>query len=99
MPRANPPPGSMNNHANLALFAAATAGDATALRLALAEGALVNSRGHYAWRALMHASWNGHPACLQALVEAGTDLGRRTTLGETALPSSRVAVSSLVAEP
>jgi len=69
---------------------AATAGDAEALALAIAQGGKLDDADPYGRTALIMAAFNpeadrGYPDCVALLLEAGADPNQRMHFGNTAL--------------
>ncbi len=67
------------------VLAAIAARDLEALGAALAGGGDPNQRGAGGEPALSHAAWNGEPAMVTALLQAGATVGAASDGGNTAL--------------
>lgn len=67
------PPGATEEHAYTGLFAAATNGDAQAIKRAIAAGGAVSARDSYKRTPLHVATYKSNIPALRALVAAGAD--------------------------
>ena len=70
---------------NMALSAAAAAGDTLEVKKLLEASASVDEADDNDWTALMHASLNGHSACVELLLRASASVDQADNDGYTAL--------------
>ena len=67
------------------LLKAARAGDLTAVKALLAQGASPNATGEDGVTPLMYAAWGGHKDICELLISKGADINAKDKDGKTAL--------------
>lgn len=84
MPPTSPTPEASMTDATHDLLAAATAGDATAVRAALDAGAEIEARGDGGMTALVAATKANHVDAARTLIEAGADVNAKDDIQDSA---------------